>query len=140
MVSRRARPRPGAPLRSAPCGRLRRPGPGLRAAGAGPLSSAAGRPRIEGQAWAGVAEILRDVLGADRLLCESALEGAAHGRIAVDLQQLVQPLHIVNPDLRSPMGELGDIRQGGRAKIEQMLALQITPRPFPETAATRWAR
>src|SRR6058998_3797076 len=58
-------------------------------------------------------------------------KGAAHRRIAVDLQQLVQPLHVVNPYLQSSMGELGEIRQRGRAEIEQMLALQIAPSPFP---------
>jgi len=34
---------------------------------------------------------VRDASGADRLLRESALEGAAHRRIAVGLQQLMQP-------------------------------------------------
>ena len=80
---------------------------------------------------------MRDAFGADRLLLECALEGAAHRRIAVGLQQLMQPIHVVNPDLRPPMGELRQIRQRGSAEIEQMLALYIAPRRFPETAATR---
>ena len=111
-----------------PCGRLRRPGPGLRAAVGWPLSSAAGPPSVKRQAGADVAEIVRDVLGADGLLGEAALEGAAQRRIAVRLQQRVQPLDIANPDLRAPMGELGEIGQGGGAEIEQMLPLQIAPR------------
>ena len=58
-----------------PCGRLRRPGPGLRAAAVWPLSSAAG-PALgsNGRPAADVAQIVRDVLGADRLL------GQARGR------------------------------------------------------------
>ena len=61
---------------------------------------------------------MRDVLGTDRLLGEAALEGTAQRRIAVCLQQLVEPLDVVNPDLRASMRELGEIRQGRRPEIE----------------------
>lgn len=61
---------------------------------------------------------VRDVLGADRLFGEAALEGSEEGRIAVALQQVVPPLDIVTPRPRAAMRELGEIGQGGRAEIE----------------------
>jgi hypothetical protein len=73
---------------------------------------------------------VRDVLGADRLLTESAFEGATEGRLAVGLEQPVQPLDIMNPDLWATMRELGEIREGGGPEVEQMLALQIAPGPL----------
>ena len=91
------------PPRGSGCGRYRRR----------PVSG-----RIKGKTGADVAEIVRDVLGADRLLGEPALEGAAERRIAVRLQERVEPLDVVNPDLRAPMRELGEIRQCRRAEIE----------------------
>ena len=66
---------------------------------------------VERQAGIGGAEIVRDVLGADRLLGEAALEGRAQRRIAVRLQQRVQPLDVADPHARAAMRELGEIRQ-----------------------------
>jgi hypothetical protein len=45
---------------------------------------------------------MRDVLGADRLLGEAALESRAQRRIAVRLQERVQPLDFGNPRARTP--------------------------------------
>ena len=118
--------RPGASLRSAPAGAF------------GDLDAASARQsrggryrrwpvvcRLEGQTGCGVAEIVRNVLGADRLLGEAALEGVAQRDIAMRLQEVVQPLDIVNPRLRAAMGELGEIRQGRRAEVKQVLPLPV---------------
>ena len=95
---RRARPRPGAPLRSAPAGAFGDLDPACaRQSGAAIVGGRSGTGQT-GRPGLDVAEIVRDVLGADRLLGEAALEGAAQRRIAVRLQQRVQPLDIVNPD------------------------------------------
>jgi hypothetical protein len=61
---------------------------------------------------------MRDVLGTDRLLAEATLEGTAQGRITVRLQELVESLDVVNPDLRASMRELGEIRQGRGTEIQ----------------------
>ena len=42
---------------------------------------------------------MRNVLGTNGLFGEAAFEGPAQGRIAVRLQQPVQPFDITNPDL-----------------------------------------
>jgi hypothetical protein len=47
--------------------------------------------------WHRRAEQVRDVLGADRLLRETTLEGRAERRVAMRLQEIVQPLDFVNP-------------------------------------------
>ena len=73
---------------------------------------------------------MRDVLRADRLLGEAALEGRAQRRIAVRLQQLVQALHFGNPCARPAMGELGQIGERGGAEINQMLTLQVAASAF----------
>lgn len=73
---------------------------------------------------------MRNVLGADRLLGEPALEGGAQRRIAVRLQELVQALDLMNPGARPSMRQLGEIREGRGAEIDQMLPLQIAARAF----------
>jgi len=74
---------------------------------------------------------MHDVLGTDCLLAEAALEGTAQSRITVRLQERVESLDVVNPDLRAPMRELGEIRQGCRAEIQQVLTLQVASGPCP---------
>jgi hypothetical protein len=71
------------------------------------------------------------VLGADRLLAETTLKGRPQRRIAVRLEERVQSLDVVNPQLRASMRELREIRQGRGTEIEQVLALQIASRPLP---------
>jgi hypothetical protein len=53
------------------------------------------------------AERVRDVLGADRLLGELVLEGAAQSGVPVRLEGLVQPLDLINPHARPPIRQLG---------------------------------
>ena len=66
-----------------PCGRLRRPGPGLRAAASAAVIVGGRSVLVKRQRRHRRAEIVRDVLGADRLLGEAALEGGAQRRVAV---------------------------------------------------------
>ena len=58
----------------------------------------------------------------------AALEGGAQRRVAVRLQERVEPLDFVNPRARPPMRQLGQIRERRGAEIDQMLPLQIAPR------------
>jgi len=73
---------------------------------------------------------MRNVLGTNGLFGEAAFEGPAQGRIAVRLQQPVQSFDITNPDLGAPMSELGEVGRGGGTEIEQMLPLEVSPRPL----------
>src|SRR5262249_62147449 len=68
---------------------------------------------------------MRDVLGTDRLLIESTLERGAQRRLAMCLQQPVQPIDFVNPSVRPPIRQLREIRERCRAEIDEMLALQV---------------
>jgi len=52
-----------------------------------------------------------------------ALKGPAQRGVALRLQQRMEPLDIVNPELGTAMRELSEIRQGRRAEIEQVLTL-----------------
>ena len=113
-----------APPLRAPSATWTRPARGSRAAAIVGGRSASSN----GSGGIGVPEIVRDVLGADRLLGEAALEGRAQRGVAVRLQERVQPLDIADPRARAPMRELGEIRERRGAEIEQMLALQIAPR------------
>src|SRR5690606_7678561 len=88
---------------------------------------------LEGQGRRGRPEEVRDVLGPDCLLGEAALEGATHRGVAVDLQEIVELLDIVNPPLRPPMRELRQVGERGGSEIEQMLPLEISPRALPRT-------
>jgi hypothetical protein len=66
---------------------------------------------------------VRDVLSADRLLGEPAVKGLAHRRIAMRLQEGMQALDVMNPDLWAPVRELGEIRERRRTEIQQVLPL-----------------
>jgi hypothetical protein len=66
-----------------------------------------------------------DVLGAEQSLGESLLEGRAHRRGTVVLEQLVQLMDVPHPQPRPPVRQLGEVLQGGPSELEQMLALQI---------------
>ena len=76
--------------------------------------------------------MVRDVFRPDRLLGEAALESGPQRPVAVRLQELVQPLDIVNPRVWASMRELGEIREGPCAEVEQMLPLQIPRARLPE--------
>src|SRR4029453_1548160 len=76
------------------------------------------------------AEIVRDVLGADRLLGETTLKRGAQCPIAVSLQEGVQALDFGNPRTRAPMRQLGEIGERRGAEINQMLTLQIAAGAF----------
>ena len=65
-----------------------------------------------------------------RLLGETALECGPERDVAVRLQERVESLDVVNPRVRASMRELGEIGEGRRAEIEQVLPLQIAARPL----------
>jgi hypothetical protein len=73
---------------------------------------------------------VRDVLSADRLVSETTLEGGPQRRLAVRLQERVQALDFGNPGAGTPMRELGEIREGCSADVDQMLSLQVTAGAF----------
>src|SRR2546422_4658153 len=54
-----------------------------------------------------------------------ALEGGAQRSLAVQLQELVQPVDVADPDLRAPVRELGEVLERGAPEGEEMLALQV---------------
>lgn len=58
-----------------------------------------------------------------------AREGGAQRGIPVRLQQVMQPLDVVDPRPLAAVDELREVRQRGRAQIQQMLALEVAPRP-----------
>jgi hypothetical protein len=101
-----------------PCGRLRRPGPSLRAAVGSPVSSWPFFRPIEREPGTAGAQIVRDVLGANRLLRQAVLEGAPQRRLAVRLEERVEPLDVLTPLVRPAMRELGEIGQGRSPEIE----------------------
>ena len=70
-------------------------------------------------------QVVRDVLGADRLLGESSSERGAQRHVSVGGEQRVQAIDIANPDARAAMGELGQIVQGRGPQRQEMLPLQI---------------
>ena len=70
-------------------------------------------------------QIVRDILGADRLLGEPPGEGGAHRDVPIGGEQLVQAIDIANPDPRAAMRELGQIIQGLGPQRQEMLPLQI---------------
>src|SRR5713226_138961 len=77
--------------------------------------------------WGGddLRQVMRNVLRPDRLLGEPAGEGRPYRVLAVRRQQRVKAIDIADPDLGPPMRELGQVLQGGRPELQQMLALQI---------------
>ena len=116
--------------RSAPAGAFGDLDPALRAAGEGRYRRRPVLCRIEGKPGRDRAEIVRDVLGADRLLGEPAFEAARRAASPCVCRSRAAARHRES-SLRASMRELGEIRQGGRAEIEQVLPLQIAPRPLP---------
>src|SRR2546427_7477845 len=77
--------------------------------------------------WGGYAlrEIVRDVLRSDRLLSEPASEGRPYRVLAVRREQRVEAINVADPDLGPSMRELGQVLQGERPELQQMLPLQI---------------
>jgi hypothetical protein len=61
---------------------------------------------------------VRDVLRADRLLGEATLKRGTERHVAVRLQELVQPLDLVDPRPRTSVGQLGQIRESGGPEID----------------------
>ena len=78
---------------------------------------------------------MRDVLRADRLLAEAALEGAAQRRITIGLQECVESLDRHESRSQAPMRELGEIRQGRSAETEQVLGAGDSTAPVFQPAS-----
>src|SRR6266853_2661161 len=77
--------------------------------------------------WGGydLRQVVRDVLRPDRLLREPANEGRSYRVLAVRGEQRVEAIDVADPDLWPSMRELGQVLQGGRPQLQQMLPLQI---------------
>ena len=52
----------------------------------------------------------------------------------MDLQQLMEPIDILNPARRTAMHHLGQIGQGGFSEVQELLPLEI---PLPALARDR---
>lgn len=69
---------------------------------------------------------MRDVIGADGLLGESSRKRGAQRGIAVCFQQRVQAFDFGNPRARSTMDQLGQVLEGRRPQLKEVLPLQIS--------------
>src|SRR5271169_2993024 len=67
-----------------------------------------------------------NVGGTKNLLFESLFHGAAKNLGSMALQDVVQPIDVVEPLPGSAMNDLGEVEESRLSEFQQLLALQIT--------------
>src|SRR6267378_7845171 len=67
-----------------------------------------------------------NVGGTKNLLFESVFHGAAKNLCSVALQDVVQPIDVVEPLPGSAVNDLGEVEESRLSEFQQLLALQIT--------------
>src|SRR5437879_4090109 len=72
-----------------------------------------------------------NVGGAKNLLFESLFHGAAKNLCSMALQDVVQPIDVVEPLPGSAMNDLGEVEESRLSEFEQLLAVQITFAALP---------
>ena len=78
---------------------------------------------------------MRDVLGPERLLGEAAFERGAQRRVAVGVQERVQPLDLGDPRARPSVRQLGEIRERRRKAIRDVVDAVRVSAPLWTTSA-----
>src|SRR5260370_17123510 len=72
-----------------------------------------------------------NVDGTKNLLLQSLFDGAAKNLGSMALQDVVQPIDVVEPLPGSAVNDLGEVEESRLSEFQQLLALQITLAALP---------